>query len=265
MLLQNDGEGLRPISYISRSLSDAEKKQHCNELECLALVWALGKFRPYLYGKKFKVEMDSSAVKWLLNKNQMGKFGRWILALQEYDFEIRHIRGVTNCVADGLSRSPLVDSTDGFSSTEVIYTFVSKFNLQTGLEQNELRFQQKVNPRLGPIFSLQCKTKLSFPSIFVLKMVSYIVKLRMISLCVSPTPYVILFFISVTMFQQRVIWEWKRHWRESDSGTGGSESQLMFVNMFFHVFIVSFISTKPVSHLACCNRYHLHQTALSQS
>ena len=50
-----------------------------------------------VYGKKFKVEMDSSAVKGLLNKNQMGKFGRWILALQEYDFEIRHIRGVTNC------------------------------------------------------------------------------------------------------------------------------------------------------------------------
>lgn len=60
-MLQNDGERLRPISYISRGLSDAENKQHCNELECLALVWALETFNPYLYGKKFKVEMDNSA------------------------------------------------------------------------------------------------------------------------------------------------------------------------------------------------------------
>ena len=154
VLLQNDGEGLRPILYISLSFSDAEKTQHCNELECLALVWALEKFRPYLYGKKFKVEMDRSAVKWLLNKNQMGKFGRWILALQEYDFEIRHIRGVTNCVADGLSRSLLVDTTDGFSSTEVICTFVSKFNLPFGLLQPipppSNCFESVVVDHLGP-------------------------------------------------------------------------------------------------------------------
>ena len=59
-----------------------------------------------------------------------------------------------------------LDSTDGFSSTEVICTFVSKFNLPTGLEQNELRFQQKVDPQLGPIFSLQCKNKAKFSKHF---------------------------------------------------------------------------------------------------
>ena len=38
----------------------------------------------------------------------------WILVLQGYDFEIRQIRGVTNCVADGSSRSHFLVATDGF-------------------------------------------------------------------------------------------------------------------------------------------------------
>lgn len=31
----------RPVMYLSRHLSDAKAKYHSNELECLALVWAL--------------------------------------------------------------------------------------------------------------------------------------------------------------------------------------------------------------------------------
>ena len=134
VLLQDGGDGPRPISYISRGLDDAEKKRHCNELECLALVWALKKLRPYLYGKRFKVETDSSAVNWLFSKKEVEKFGRWILALQEYDFEVCHIRGATNSAAEGLSRNPLVISSDGFSETEIMCSFVSKVKLPTASE-----------------------------------------------------------------------------------------------------------------------------------
>lgn len=41
-------------------------------------------------GKKFKAETDSSAVKWLFSKKEVVKFGRWVLALQEYYFEVCH-------------------------------------------------------------------------------------------------------------------------------------------------------------------------------
>ena len=185
--------------------------------------------------------------------------------MQEYDFEIRHIRGVTNCVVDGLSRSPLVDSTDGFSSTEVICTFVSKFNLPTGLEQTELRFQQKVDPQLGPIFSLQCKNKAKFSKHFCTQNGVLYRKIKNdFAMCIPNTlRNTVLYFCHDVpaaghMGVEKTLARVRQRY-------GGPESQLMFVNMFFHVFIVSFISTKPVSHLACCNRYHLHQTALSQS
>jgi ribonuclease HI len=142
VLLQDAGNGLRPVSYIS----PAEKKQHCNELECLALVWALEKLRPYLYGKRFTVETDSLAVKSLMSKKDVGKFGRWVFALQEFNFEIRHIRGVDNCIADGLSRNPLFFQSDDLEQADVMCFFLSKVKLPSGLQQNELRFQQKVDP-----------------------------------------------------------------------------------------------------------------------
>ena len=46
VLRQEGGDGQWPISFSSWGLDDVEKRQHFNELECLALVWALEKFKP---------------------------------------------------------------------------------------------------------------------------------------------------------------------------------------------------------------------------
>ena len=100
--------GEKPVTFISRRLTDAEKKYHANELECLGLVWSLGKLRHYLFGRQFVVFTDSNVLRWLTSKRDIpGKFARWILALQEYTFEIRHQNGRDNVVADALSRAPV--------------------------------------------------------------------------------------------------------------------------------------------------------------
>ncbi len=97
-----------PVTFISRRTTKAEENYHSNELECLALVWALGKLRHHLYGRPFSVLTDNSALSWLRSKKDIGgKLARWILALQEYDFDIGHIKGIQNSAADALSRNPV--------------------------------------------------------------------------------------------------------------------------------------------------------------
>ena len=49
---QHDGN-TKPIAFGSRYLNDTEKNHSIGELELLAVVWGLEKFRFYLYGKKY--------------------------------------------------------------------------------------------------------------------------------------------------------------------------------------------------------------------
>ena len=140
-----DGE-VKPVAFLSRSLSEAEVKYHSNELECLALVWALKKFRCYLYGRPFIVRTDNSAVKWLWSKKELtGKFSRWILSLQEYDFKIEHVKGKNNVVADVLSRNL---EPAGTSATEHRVSCVLKSD---GYTAKELAYLQQIDKELRPI------------------------------------------------------------------------------------------------------------------
>ena len=154
VLTQDSGEGPRPIAYISRRLTEAESKYHANELECLAIVWALKKLRHYVYGRRFSICTDSSAVRWLWSKKEVtGKFARWILSLQEFDFEIRHVKGVNNCVADALSRNPDESCTgpSGSAIGHVVCVFDSR--RPVGLSNAELAFQQQLDSQLRPIIT----------------------------------------------------------------------------------------------------------------
>ena len=56
-----------PISYASRTLTEQERTFSAYELECLAVVFAFDKFKPFLEHKEFLLETDNQALSWLLN------------------------------------------------------------------------------------------------------------------------------------------------------------------------------------------------------
>ncbi len=60
-------------------------------------------FHTHLYGLKFVLRTDHSALQWLLNfESPEGQVARWIRQLQEYDFLIQHCEGTSHHNADRL-------------------------------------------------------------------------------------------------------------------------------------------------------------------
>lgn len=97
-----------PIAYASRTLNDSEVNYSAIEKELLAIVWATKYFRPYLYGRKFKIFSDHKPLQWLFSvKEPNSKLLRWRLKLEEYDYQIMYKKGKLNQNADALSRIQL--------------------------------------------------------------------------------------------------------------------------------------------------------------
>ncbi len=107
LLCQEDERGEeRVICYGSRMMNQSEQNFSTSEKECLALIFALEKWREYCYGRKIIAYVDHLAVLSLLKtKNSKNlRLARWILSVQEADIEIRYMRGKALLHADALSR-----------------------------------------------------------------------------------------------------------------------------------------------------------------
>jgi hypothetical protein len=116
VLYQEQQHTRRIISYASARLNEAQRRYHINEQECLAIVWAVKKYRPYLEEGPFVLRTDNKALLWLNTaKESNAKLTRWALHLQEFSFTVEHCPGKENELPDLLSRQPdenVVDTED---------------------------------------------------------------------------------------------------------------------------------------------------------
>ena len=107
---KQEGGCLHPVSYASRALSPAEKNYGITDLETLAVVWAIGHFRHYLYNQNVRIYTDHAAVKSvLLNPNISGKHARWwtkVFGSGLREVGIVHRAGKLSSNIDALSRNP---------------------------------------------------------------------------------------------------------------------------------------------------------------
>ena len=85
VILAQAGEGGpdHPIMFASRKLSSGEHNYTTTKREGLAMVYVLQKFKHYLLGAHFKMFIDHSTLKYLVNKPMLGgNICRWVLLFQ---------------------------------------------------------------------------------------------------------------------------------------------------------------------------------------
>lgn len=104
-LMEDNEHGV--IGFASRALKVAELFFTVTEKKLLASVFGLQKFRTILLGHKVVIRTADYALKFLkLCRLLNDRLTRWSLFLNEFDYEVEHIRRVENVVADTLSRFP---------------------------------------------------------------------------------------------------------------------------------------------------------------
>lgn len=110
VLLQKDSEGgkLHPVYYASWKTTPAEERYTSYELEILAVVKALKKFRVYLLDVKFKIVTDCKAFVLTMKKKDLClRVSHWALLIDQFDYTIEHRPGASMRHVDALSRNPV--------------------------------------------------------------------------------------------------------------------------------------------------------------
>jgi hypothetical protein len=83
----------RPQQTSHNTLAAQERKAYsAYELECLAVLFGIGKLRQYLEHAEFLLETDNQALSWLLpHPRQLEKIGRWVVRISSLKFKVQHI------------------------------------------------------------------------------------------------------------------------------------------------------------------------------
>ena len=109
-LYQKHSEGWRPTFYMSKKLSDVQRRWSTCQYELLAVVLALDRWRSFLIDKHFTLLTDHHALTYLIgSKAFVGRrLQRWQCLLAEFNFSIVYKKGAENQLSDALSRLFLV-------------------------------------------------------------------------------------------------------------------------------------------------------------
>jgi hypothetical protein len=103
-LFQVDNESKElPIGFMSKSLRGAETRWSTFEQEGFAIYKALEKFEYLLRDAKFTIRTDHRNLLYM-NNRASNKVQRWKNAIQQFNFDVEHIPGPDNIVADLYSR-----------------------------------------------------------------------------------------------------------------------------------------------------------------
>ncbi|GBG76630.1 hypothetical protein CBR_g22846 [Chara braunii] len=101
VLQQDDGNGYRPVEFMSARMPSEKVATSTYERELYALRQALEHWNHYLLGRHFKVYSDHEMLRWLKTQAKMTpKLTRWAAKIDQYDLELKPVKGKYNVVAN---------------------------------------------------------------------------------------------------------------------------------------------------------------------
>ena len=110
IMLQKDSEDgfMHPVFFASWKTSPTEEIYTSYELEILAVVKALEKFRVYLLNIPIKIVTDCRAFAQTMSKKQTClRVQRWAILIESFQYTIEHRPGTSMRHVDALSRNPV--------------------------------------------------------------------------------------------------------------------------------------------------------------
>ena len=131
------------IDMYSRTWTESQEKKHITTKELMAVIECCRVWRHYLIAQPFIIHSDSRNIMHLFSitnshrsKNNMHY--KWVAELSQYSFEVRHIKGIHNIVADHLSRHIKPEVMRNLSDFNEGSTPFSKYN-----EHKRLKFRRR--------------------------------------------------------------------------------------------------------------------------
>ena len=107
----NDDLEEHPIACASNKLSESQINWSIIEKEAYSILFGFKTYDYYVFGAKGIIYSDQNPLTYLFKHAPKNvRLMRWILSLQRYNFEIRHLRSHENAMCDALTRLPLDDS-----------------------------------------------------------------------------------------------------------------------------------------------------------